>query len=273
VNEPLHGNPRVSAHQLERARQESPLRKPSNFLADASGNTLALADSTGAIQTQYSYEPFGNTTVAGTSTNPFQYTGRENDGTGLLYYRLRYYNPILQRFVSEDPIGLDGGLNVYAYVGNDPVNFADPFGLKRHRRPRPGAPPCPGPQGPRGPRPPQKQPPPPTGPQPPHGGPNPPNQQNPQDCDKQFEACRAQGISDAKFALVWLIGASTSLATALMGCIDLGPLMIPCILMVDAVIGATELILLASVASMYEEKMAFCYDQLASCYAHQRLYK
>src|SRR5207247_1452935 len=53
-------------------------------LTDALGSTIALTDSTGAVQTQYTYEPFGNTTVSGpASTNTFQYTGRENDGTGL----------------------------------------------------------------------------------------------------------------------------------------------------------------------------------------------
>ena len=65
-----------------------------NFLTDALGSTLALTDSAGATQTQYTYEPFGKTTPSGAgSSNAFQYTGRENDGTGLYYYRARYYNP------------------------------------------------------------------------------------------------------------------------------------------------------------------------------------
>ncbi len=52
-------------------------------LPDALGSTIALTDSTGTLQTQYTYEPFGNTTVNGpASSNPFQYTGRENDGAG-----------------------------------------------------------------------------------------------------------------------------------------------------------------------------------------------
>jgi RHS repeat-associated protein len=62
------------------------------------------------------------------SENPFQYTGRENDNTGLYYYRARYYSPELQRFISEDPIRFKGGLNFYAYVGNDPINITDPTG-------------------------------------------------------------------------------------------------------------------------------------------------
>jgi RHS repeat-associated protein len=101
-----------------------------SFLSDGQGSTSALTDSTGAIATQYTYEPFGNTSMAGVvSSNSFQYTGRENDGTGLYFYRARYYNPVLQRFISQDPIGFGGGdTNLYAYTGNNPVNFTDPSG-------------------------------------------------------------------------------------------------------------------------------------------------
>jgi RHS repeat-associated protein len=100
-------------------------------LSDALGSTVALTDGNGSVQTEYHYEPFGRTTVSGASSaNPFQYTGRENDGTGLYYYRARYYHPALQRFVSEDPIGFGGGdVNLYGYVWNNPVIFADTRGL------------------------------------------------------------------------------------------------------------------------------------------------
>lgn len=100
------------------------------FLSDALGSTLALTDSAGTEKTRYTYDPFGKTTVSGQgSANPIQYTGRENDGTGLYYYRARYYHPGLQRFIAEDPIGLAGGINGYAYVENNPVNLIDPEGL------------------------------------------------------------------------------------------------------------------------------------------------
>lgn len=60
---------------------------------------------------------------------PEQYTGRENDGTGLYFYRARYYSPTLQRFASEDGIGLLGGnANLYAYSFNDPTYLTDPSG-------------------------------------------------------------------------------------------------------------------------------------------------
>ncbi|HZM98110.1 MAG TPA: RHS repeat-associated core domain-containing protein, partial [Pyrinomonadaceae bacterium] len=99
------------------------------ILSDALGSALALTDASGAVQTQYTYDAFGNTANSGSaSSNSSQYTGRENDGTGLYYYRSRYYSPALQRFISQDPIGLAGGMNLYAYVGNSPVNLTDPFG-------------------------------------------------------------------------------------------------------------------------------------------------
>src|SRR5438093_8772101 len=89
-------------------------------LADALGSPIALADAAGSVQTQYSYEPFGQATAAGAAnSNQRQYTGRENDGTGMYYYRARYYSPSLSRFISEDPLEFGGGqVNLYAYVMN-----------------------------------------------------------------------------------------------------------------------------------------------------------
>jgi RHS repeat-associated protein len=101
-----------------------------SLLPDALGSTVALGDGTGTLQTQYTYEPFGVTTQTGAaSTNSYKYTGREDDSTGLLYYRARYYQPRLQRFIAEDPIGFRGrDLNLYAYVFNKPVRLTDPRG-------------------------------------------------------------------------------------------------------------------------------------------------
>lgn len=102
----------------------------SDFLHDALGSTLALTNSGGSMATTYAYEPYGNATSSGAvSDNRYQYTGRDNDGTGLYYYRARYYHPVFSRFVSEDPIGLAGGDNSYGYVDGDPINNADPKGL------------------------------------------------------------------------------------------------------------------------------------------------
>jgi len=91
-----------------------------HFLTDALGSTTALTDSTGAVQSSYTYEPFGNTTLSGTSTtNSFAYTAREADlaSPAIYYYRARYYSPTLQRFVSEDPAQLLSRANQYAYSG------------------------------------------------------------------------------------------------------------------------------------------------------------
>ncbi|MES2353171.1 MAG: RHS repeat-associated core domain-containing protein [Pseudomonadota bacterium] len=101
-----------------------------SFFTDALGSTLALTDSTGATQTSYSYEAYGKIASAGTaSNNAYQYTGRENDSTGLQLNRNRYYSYELKRWISEDPIGLAGGYNQYAYVNGDPIDNVDPTGL------------------------------------------------------------------------------------------------------------------------------------------------
>lgn len=99
------------------------------YIADERGTVLALTNQTGTVTTTYTYEPFGKTARTGSSSNPFQYTGRENDGTGLYYYRARYYSPTLHRFLNEDPLEFDSAdLNLYAYTFNNPVNLTDPSG-------------------------------------------------------------------------------------------------------------------------------------------------
>jgi len=102
-----------------------------SLLSDALGSTVALGDGTGTLQTQYTYEPFGFVSQTGAaSTSSYKYTGREDDGTGLLNYRARYYQPRFQRFVSEDPLVFAGGdANIYLYVANNPTRWRDPSGL------------------------------------------------------------------------------------------------------------------------------------------------
>jgi RHS repeat-associated protein len=82
------------------------------------------------VQTTYTYEPFGKTTTSGAgTTNSFGFTGREADGTGLHYYRARYYDARLQRFIGEDPLGFHAGdVNLHAYVFNSPTELVDPLG-------------------------------------------------------------------------------------------------------------------------------------------------
>jgi RHS repeat-associated protein len=146
-----------------------------HFLTDAVGSTVALANGSGGVVTEYTGQPFGQTTTSGSaSSNPFQFTGRENDGTGLFHYRARYFSPQAQRFTSEDPLGLQGGLNMFAYANNAPNTFIDPLGLKpnplfgplRWLRRLFGGPPGP-PGGPNAPAPPGRGPNPPRAPKPP----------------------------------------------------------------------------------------------------------
>jgi RHS repeat-associated protein len=98
------------------------------FSQDHLGSTTALTDSKGALVEREAYDAYGNST--GSAKTRYGFTGRERDSaTGLMYYRARWYDPQLGRFISEDPIGLAGGINQFAYVGNDPQNRKDPTGL------------------------------------------------------------------------------------------------------------------------------------------------
>jgi RHS repeat-associated protein len=101
------------------------------FLADALGSTIALADVSGIAQTSYTFEPFGVTTASGApNANDMQFTGRENDGIGMYYYRSRFYTPQVSRFISEDAFEYTDTINLYTPVRNNPVNFIDPFGYQ-----------------------------------------------------------------------------------------------------------------------------------------------
>lgn len=101
------------------------------FTPDHLGSTTTLTDGNGIVVQQYRYSPFGETSRSTAVDNPFQFTGRENDEAGSYYYRARHYSPKWGRFLSQDPIAFAGGdSNLYAYVGNDPVNANDAEGLK-----------------------------------------------------------------------------------------------------------------------------------------------
>ncbi|MET9259497.1 RHS repeat-associated core domain-containing protein [Amycolatopsis sp. NPDC004079] len=103
-----------------------------SLLTDRLGSTLAVADTNGAVTGEYTYQPFGATTLTGTdNANPTRFAGRDDDGTGLYHNRARYYSPGDQRFLSQDPLGFAGGdSNLYAYVTNQPTNLTDPLGAK-----------------------------------------------------------------------------------------------------------------------------------------------
>ena len=107
--------------------------------ADGLGSLVLLTTASGTVAERYSYDPFGlptitnsTGTVISTSAvgNPVLFTGREwEPEVGIYYYRARFYHPGVGRFLSRDPIGYVDGLNLYAYVGNNPLNWRDPLGL------------------------------------------------------------------------------------------------------------------------------------------------
>lgn len=131
----LDGNGNTIADYLNGPGVDNKLRQTAGgtvfyFVADHLGTLRALADTSGSIVSDLSYDSYGNV-ISGSAPSRYTYTGREIDAdSGLMYYRARWYDPQQGRFISEDPIGLDGGINLYAYVENDPVGSEDPLGLK-----------------------------------------------------------------------------------------------------------------------------------------------
>ncbi len=108
------------------------MRGPQPDRAGDHGSTLVLSNWTanGQSVANYRYGPYGESSDA-TTGNPFRYTGRYLDAeTGFYYYRARYYSPTLGRFLQTDPIGSKDDLNLYAYVGGNPINASDPTGTE-----------------------------------------------------------------------------------------------------------------------------------------------
>ncbi len=100
----------------------------SYYAQDGLGSVVGISNDT-TTQTQR-FDAWGNK-LSGSipQSAQFGYTGREPDETGIVYYRARYYDPGLGRFVSRDPMGLTTGTNLYSYVNGNPVNLVDPWGL------------------------------------------------------------------------------------------------------------------------------------------------
>jgi RHS repeat-associated protein len=99
------------------------------YTTDHLGSTIALTNDSGTMVEGISYDSFGNSTSS--SLTRYTYTGREFEAdTGVYYYRARWYDPQVGRFITEDPIGFEGGPNWYVYVMNQPINFKDPEGLR-----------------------------------------------------------------------------------------------------------------------------------------------
>ena len=104
------------------------------FAQDPAGQSVSglIRRSDNAVVAEYHYDAYGALQAGSTEAvaNPLRFAGAYYDTTTALYYnRARYYDAGVGRFISEDPIGADGGLNLYAYAGGDPVNFRDPDGM------------------------------------------------------------------------------------------------------------------------------------------------
>jgi RHS repeat-associated protein len=128
----------VTARYSQGLKIDEPLAQLRNgttyfYSADGLGSITSLTDASGTVAASYTYDSFGNLTASqGSVVNPFRYTAREWEAeTGLYFYRARYYDVGTGRFLSEDLAGFDTDLNFYPYVGNGPLSWTDPSGLKR----------------------------------------------------------------------------------------------------------------------------------------------
>jgi RHS repeat-associated protein len=95
-----------------------------------------LVDGNERIAARYTYDPFGNVLAMDgplAEANLYRFSSKEaHPNSGLVYYGYRFYDPNLQRWINRDPIQEEGGINLYGFLLNDPLNFVDPKGSDRY---------------------------------------------------------------------------------------------------------------------------------------------
>lgn len=99
------------------------------YLLDNINSLRGTLSNSQNLHNQLTYEPYGSLISGSPENHTHLFTGREKDINNLYYYRNRLYSPKLGRFLQKDPIGLEGGINQYQYVKNNPLNLIDPHGF------------------------------------------------------------------------------------------------------------------------------------------------
>ncbi len=102
------------------------------YTRDHLGSVREMTNSSGTIVARYDYDPYGRTTlVSGTNLSDFQYAGYyAHQPSGLNLTKYRAYDPNTGRWLSRDPIGENGGINLYEYCDDNPISRRDPLGLQ-----------------------------------------------------------------------------------------------------------------------------------------------
>ena len=116
------------------ARADHATGQSAYYHADGNGNVTALVNGAPAIVARYTYDPYGNLLAkagALADANLYRFSSKEtHTSSGLIYYGRRFYEPNLQRWMNQDPLGeFPDGPNLYSYVRNNPVSGTDPMGL------------------------------------------------------------------------------------------------------------------------------------------------
>jgi len=118
---------------LARTKQVSGQSDRHSFYSyDGTGNVTTISDASQNVQCAYSYSGFGLEKVQEASGwgQPYRYSTKwQHPNSGLVDYGFRFYNPSWGRWINRDPIGEAGGSNLYAMVGNNPINYGDTNGL------------------------------------------------------------------------------------------------------------------------------------------------